>query len=422
MHTINIHHTYQNTSHFGERLFLFFKTQHKKVVLVATIALSCLAACYLSIRYLKINKLAWQKKEEKNQKIVQGSFQNTQISQSLSKKSSLESIPSDILSCSFTFLGKKEWNALALTNRLFHILSQTSTVINSLLENNFFPLTAIEKLAKIANFHPLTLNLENLDDSPHALESHTILQQLLKKHSNIIKFHFKRVFITDLILASLPSHLQSLILYKCKWSSSSILDRLPPGLQFLTFSWCKLENTTLAHLPSNLQSLKLVNCHSLTDAALTHLPLNLRTLDLSLCTQFSEAALAHLPPHLESLNLSACHQLTDTALAHLPSDLQSLSVSYCRKLSDEALSLLPSSLLLLDLSYCNQLTDDSLIHLPLHLQSLNLSACPQFTDTALDRLPSSLQFLNLTPCTQFSNDGLTRLKLRLSNLKINLKK
>lgn len=187
---------------------------------------------------------------------------------------------------------------------------------------------------------------------------------------------------------------------------------------------------------SNLETLNLSGCYSITDANLCHafnqdLP-NLKVLNLSLCKQITDTSLNRIAYHLknlEILELGGCTNLTNaslSAIAYELKKLQRLNLRSCWQINDQGISLLAGlnnvntttdtklSLKHLGLQDCQRLTDEALKFLSQGLptiETINLSFCVSVTDTGLKYLARmrNLKELDLRSCDNISDIGMAYL-------------
>lgn len=146
------------------------------------------------------------------------------------------------------------------------------------------------------------------------------------------------------------------------------------------FNLTHLEVKELSSLRSigelkSLTSLRLSECHRITDNDLKHLK------ELK---------------YLTSLRLSECYRITDNGLKHIRElkYLKSLQLSHCR-ISDNGLNIIKElrDLECLNLTYCYNLTDECLKHINklINLKILNLIHCFNITNIGLQHLKDELK-------------------------------
>lgn len=173
-------------------------------------------------------------------------------------------------------------------------------------------------------------------------------------------------------LATLPSHLKSLILNKSTAFfpyeyaiTTSFMDE--PDEQETTPSWPAAPDLVLPMLTK-------LSLQSDTSMLSVHVPL--------------------LPPTLTHLVLTFNDSLTDDAIAFLPPQLVYLDLSYNTRLTNACVPNLPQSLTYLNMWSNPHLTDASIVSLPRGLKELYL-ACAKVTNAGLVYLPPSLEVLDL---------------------------
>ena len=181
---------------------------------------------------------------------------------------------------------------------------------------------------------------------------------------------------------------------------------------------------------SNVESLNLSGCYSVTDIGLGHAFVQdistLTVLNLSLCKQVTDSSLGRIAQYLknlETLELGGCSNITSTGLLLIAwglRKLKRLNLRSCRHVSDQGIGhlggLSPNSahgcleLEYLGLQDCQKLTDQALKHISfqlVNLKGINLSFCGSVTDTGLrflSKMPS-LRELNLRSCDNVSDIG-----------------
>eukprot|EP01122_Echinamoeba_exundans_P007872 TRINITY_DN2508_c0_g1_i1.p1 TRINITY_DN2508_c0_g1~~TRINITY_DN2508_c0_g1_i1.p1 ORF type:complete len:572 (+),score=78.98 TRINITY_DN2508_c0_g1_i1:23-1717(+) len=218
----------------------------------------------------------------------------------------------------------------------------------------------------------------------------------------------------DAILRTVSSltKLESLNLSNCARLTSLGLDALvsiSKSLKRLNLKGCTLCTTQKAMGKigklSNLESLSLANCRSLSDPALEFIGglTELVDLDLSMCISVSDNGLrkfASKLPKLEKLNLSGCDMLTDTAWLFLAplTQLKNLDFSNCDNLT--ALYVKPfKNLRRLDLRGCNKISQqwENVKRLK-KLEYLCLNDC-KVKDLSLFAKMINLRYLYLCRCS-----------------------
>jgi hypothetical protein len=283
---INLNSSFNGITFFKESISSLLIAQHKKILLVASIALgfSCLI-CAISL-----NKFRFSKKLENR------SLDDKQEEPIGNKK---EEIPSGLQSLKLDKSSDSPQQALA--KRL--------------------------ELAKLAG-----TSLKELDLTRSSITDHD-LEDIFKACPNIEELNLTSCEeITDAIIEKLPQHLRSLYLGGCERITGATFDRLPQGLQSLGVWDCfLLTNAIIEKLPPGLQWLNLGGCKKLTDAGIEKLPSSLQWLNLSSCNNLTNAVFGKLPNDLETLGLTYCSQLTDDAVDKLPKNLKRLNLVGCKE-------------------------------------------------------------------------------------------
>ena len=156
---------------------------------------------------------------------------------------------------------------------------------------------------------------------------------------------------------------------------------------------------------TNLTSLYLGHCESLTDITPLAKLQNLTLLDLSDCESLTDIAPLAKLQKLTTLDLSDCDKLTDIAPLAKLQKLTTLDLSDCDKLTDIKSLAKLQNLTSLDLSYCNRLTDITPLTNLQNLTSLNLGGGDilfgggtDLTDIAPLAALRKLTVLNLRSC------------------------
>ena len=178
----------------------------------------------------------------------------------------------------------------------------------------------------------------------------------------------------------------------------------------LNFTDCYfVKGNHFRQLPSQVHTLKLSCCRSLTDSGLLNVShcFALRHLQLVGCPQLTSAGLRVLSnlSHLQFLDLSGCSKITNECpLGHLRS-LKILKVAHCHRISDWTFLNALAKLELLDLSWCSSFDDESCAHLAglSELRHLNVRGCYRTTDDGLRSVSGlPLSVLNICGCINVS--------------------
>lgn len=250
-------------------------------------------------------------------------------------------------------------------------------------------------------------------------------------------------------------------------STIKVLAESLPKIIKLNLSYCfrAVTNESIQSIfehQTELRSLKLVNCHYLTDAGLTGLgtatnsednkPVETSSLFVNIdqdepklhislrsraeeeivrdayrkkaveqmCVQQSESGICHgysvaRLRGLQDLDLGCCRGITDVSLKYAFKfrELQHLNLSYCQMISIDGLKHLGRnnpSIDTLNLNNCYNVNDDGIIEVTksLHrLKYLDLQACVQLTNKSLKAIAQncrSLRYLDIRLCTNMIPD------------------
>lgn len=228
-----------------------------------------------------------------------------------------------------------------------------------------------QSLLKLAADYGQYVNKLDLWEMGNQISNENV-KELTKFCGNINYLQIKSDLVTDLSCVSTLSNLTTLWLCLC-----TSLTELP-----------KLSALT------NLTTLNLAYCVSLKELPELSMLLNLTTLNLSNCASLKELSLSAFP-NLTTLTLSGCVNLNKLSLSSLP-NLATLDLS--KSLKKLFLSALPK-LVTLDLFYNSSLEELSLSALP-NLATLDLSnytSCTKLRRLSLSDLPS-LATLNISCC------------------------
>lgn len=203
----------------------------------------------------------------------------------------------------------------------------------------------------------------------------------------------------------------------CRFGAFRSLHVALPGHSRSTFFSLKLSDKDFGILPRELAHLSLAFDLKLSNQdALLALPSNLRSLVLPTCTSLTGETLAQLPRQLTRLELQKAHQIGDAGLEHLPPLLVRLNLATAR-ISSAGLRVLPVSLTSLNLEKNEILTPDDLGLLPPHLTELWLiRPLRNATDDHISLLPSSIKSINLGYNCELSDIGISRLSARVESL------
>ncbi|KAJ7546630.1 hypothetical protein O6H91_08G047700 [Diphasiastrum complanatum] len=251
-----------------------------------------------------------------------------------------------------------------------------------------------------------------------------VLEQVLQRYTNLQHLDLSLcIRVTDRSLLSVAKflgvRLLSINLSKIGGFSDTglaYLARECPSLVEVDLSYCSnlgdLGVISLAQL-SNLQSLQLMGCHSITDAGLGCLAAgckNLCVLNLKGCLGITDAGIAFIAANcklLHTLDLSYT-EVTDKGLASITilDSLKDLNLVACNNVDDTGLEHLRNScktLLRLDVSRCQNVSDAGITALadgPVALQQITLSYCSQITDEVLATFQKfdCLQTIKLDGC------------------------
>ncbi|KAJ7553334.1 hypothetical protein O6H91_06G093900 [Diphasiastrum complanatum] len=251
-----------------------------------------------------------------------------------------------------------------------------------------------------------------------------VLEKVLQRYTNLQHLDLSLcIRVTDASLLSVAKlvgvRLLTINLSKIGGFSDAGLAYLArdcPSILDIDLSYCSnlsdLGIIALAQL-SNLQSLKLVGCHSITDAGLGCLAAgckNLCALNLKGCLGITDAGIAFIAANcklLHTLDLSYT-EVTEKGLASITilDSLKDLNLVACNNVDDNGLEYLRSgckTLLRLDVSRCRNVSDVGITALadgPMALQQLTLSYCSPITDEVLATFQKfySLQSIKLDGC------------------------
>jgi len=201
------------------------------------------------------------------------------------------------------------------------------------------------------------------------------------------------VFVTDDLLARLPTSLRALTVSNCR--------NLTPGASFahltaltsLDCSWTEVVRKRSDGLPHSLQELSVIS-EMPAGVSLAHLS-QLRVLRTSRST-LDDATLASLPPCLLELQAVACKYLTPAMnFGHL-TELQTLNIAHCA-ITDRSLATLPPSLVCLDITGCTRLSRAAVLPRLPALQLLDARGT-DIGDALVASLPDSLVELRMARC------------------------
>ncbi len=405
---------------------------HKKVVVVALLALSLLCACYFLI------KSYWFRSQLQNLKNINANLIhvgpiNEQVKEETELyldpiivnkvlKGHLQAIPRLYPKLKKLSLGP----GIGITDKDLQQLAQLSFLedLNLTRGNLQFTAQGLAYLKNCSSLHTLRLSyFDQLTDDYLEHVKHLLSLRVLNLES-CQKFTEKGLN----HLTALP-HLETLELSYCHQITNEYLKLLQSfsSLQNLKISSNNLKDKDLECLKDlSLRSLELSCQWHITDKGLEYLQtLPVRSLAVSYCNSLTSKGLENLKEcPLENLNLSGCAEMTDDGLAHLQhiSSLQVLNLANCSNLTDKGLEYLKGCPLKnLNLSTCTNMTDDGLAHLQhiSSLQVLNLSGCRRLTEKGFAYLKalSNLQELNIEHCFQIKEEHLKQLK-ELSSLRV----
>ena len=199
---------------------------------------------------------------------------------------------------------------------------------------------------------------------------------------------------------------------------------LPNGLVSLDMreSWNLLDDSLVRMDKSNLNSLNLYDCHSLTDKTLISLKglKTIKHLDVTGARALTDRGVQGLAgcDNLTHLSVSDSDDITDAGLARLGhmTQMKELNLWHLIGINGSGLSSLKNmnDIEVLTLSDCFGLTDEGLKHIKgkAKLKELYLDSCAKITDKGLANLSSlsNLTDLTLTACELISKDGLQHLR------------
>jgi hypothetical protein len=205
---------------------------------------------------------------------------------------------------------------------------------------------------------------------------------------------------TGLVSLGVLTQLESLDLSDCTTITDLTALRMLSNVRTLRLNNCRAVSVIglepLQHL-TRLRSLELAGIHSVTNDCLRSLStlVSLHHLDLSECECITDCGISALATltELRHLTVYGCMNLTDQSLdtfGRRLGQLRHLDVADCRRLSDAGLWSLDGLGFLqhLDVSGCTALTDGAMEPLAnlKALTSLNLSHCPRVTWNGRQRL------------------------------------
>ncbi len=384
-------------------------SQNKKILIIVSVALGLLAACYAAFSYCS----SYFKAKEL--------FNPIQDPDSIQDSDRIHNQDSDLGSL---FVDQHEIDFSAEDEEEF--LSQDNSQIKkategeSLLTLDTLPLDIWQNII----FHSRQ-GIGSVCKSLKSVPSHPPITALLFEANLHRLSSFNQV-----LNAQIGGLIQNLTLIKPSQSNLQLVLKHCRNCESLDLINSNITDTGLKKLSQNLThltSLNLKNCQQITDQGLTHLKnlTSLQSLNLSGCKKITDQGFAHLKNlnSLQSLDLRHT-KLTDQGLAHLKNlnSLQSLDLCSC-DITDQGLAHLKdlTSLQSLNLSFCD-ITDQGLAHLKdlTSLQSLNLSFC-NITNQGLAHLKNlnSLQSLDLRQ-TKLTDQGLAHLKDLTSLQSLNL--
>jgi Leucine-rich repeat (LRR) protein len=149
---------------------------------------------------------------------------------------------------------------------------------------------------------------------------------------------------------------------------------------------------------TQLTSLNLSSCESLSDLSGLGSLTQLTSLNLSSCESLSDLSGLGSLPQLTSLNLSWCKSLSDVSALGSLTQLNSLDLCWCEALSDVSLLGNLTQLTSLDLSWCKSLSDVSGLGSLTQLTSFNLSGSESLVDVSVLGSLTQLTSLKLFSC------------------------
>ena len=175
-------------------------------------------------------------------------------------------------------------------------------------------------------------------------------------------------------------------------------------LQTLNLNWCgSLSDVPVLAGLTRLQTLDLGVCQRLSDVSGLAGLTQLQTLDLGACYSLSDVSVLASLTQLQTLDLSGCSSLRDVSVLAGLTQLQTLDLRECSSLRDVSVLAGLTQLQTLDLSYCKSLSDVSGLTGLAQLQTLNLNGCQSLSDVSVLAGLTQLQTLNLTGCKSLSD-------------------
>lgn len=183
-------------------------------------------------------------------------------------------------------------------------------------------------------------------------------------------------------------------------SELSYLLNLSPAKELEFIDSLLLTDEVLGSLPSTLESLKIVRCRNITDYGISslHFLTKLKVLSINNCIGISGSTFDSLPSSLRSLHVIDCQNFGDKGMQALNFlSLTKLQISEC-PITGLAFSVLPLSLKTLKIQKCCKIKERFLVDLCRfnHLKKLDLSLCPIRGCNLF--LPPFLESLTLAKC------------------------
>lgn len=298
----------------------------------------------------------------------------------LSRQSSVESLPDELIRRSSSFLSNRSESESSLSDQ-----SNLGLASSELAKNRFADVEKIEVTPE--NIRKI---IRNIGTRKSLLDkSRTPNLDRITISGNVEPREVRRL----LAAISNRDSISEISFKNCE-NLYTISNRFPLQLKKLTFDGCTNLLALPHDFPDGLNHLGINNCQRLVNLS-PQWSNQLQTLTVSNCQSF-QSIVSQLPSQLNSLIIKDCENFTEPP-QQLPNELNRIEIKHCRRVRSLSTQW-PSELKILDVSNCHSL--ESIDNpLPSKLEVFTAQQCHNLT-LNINQLTPSITNLDLSYCYQ----------------------